>query len=134
MSSQLIPFFPPLAELPFNPLLFFSLLFIIIRKPAHTHSLCTLTSALRNDRHPSASMLICFASLFIKCRERKWYGGRVPCERGGGESLQKEEWRKKKGCWHEIHSKKRERGVLGTLAWKVEGNMRSTLGDRKGVL
>lgn len=137
MSAQLIPSLPLLAELPFNPVLFFSpLLFIRTHTQAHTHSLCTLTSALRNDRHPLASTLICFASSFMKWRERKWCGGRGLCERGrgrgGGESCR----RRAEGHWKKrsvvgMRSTQRKEDLGNVVGWKVEGNMRATLGDRK---
>lgn len=79
MSAQLIPSFPLLAELPFNPLLFFSLLFIRSHTQAHTRTLCTLTSALRNDRHPSASNAGLLCKLISKVKGEKvvWREGPV---------------------------------------------------------
>jgi len=118
MSAQLIASRPPLAELPFNPLLSFSLLFIRTHTQAHTHSHCTLTSALRNDRHPLASTLICFASSFMKWRERYW----SERGRGGGESCRRRaegHWKKRKVVgMRSTRRKEKSLEILWVGKWK----------------
>lgn len=100
----------------------------------HTHTFYTLTSALRNDRHSSASTLICFSARFWSGgRESRMDGGRVPCgrERGWRVFLK---WRslQEKGQLAWSYSKKTEKCRI--LVWKVRRGMRSILGNRRPVL